>query len=59
MSFDNSSEKIELTGTPSVSPIYGNSPGYKVYQFSKDSLELKDSYVHNYSLPAKHIFGNT
>lgn len=33
---------IPVTGTPSISPVYGNNPGYKLYTYSPTSHQLVD-----------------
>ena len=46
---DNSSH-IPLTGTTSISPIFGNNPGFKIYSFTPQSQQLKDEAIYTYSM---------
>jgi len=42
---------IPFIGTPSISPIYGNNPGFKVYHYSSNpTLKLTDISTYYYSL---------
>lgn len=34
--------KIPVSSTPSISPIFGNNPGYKIYTYSPESASLDD-----------------
>lgn len=47
LSLDNK-HAISISGTTSISPIFGNNPGYKVYTYSlgKQLLEKADVYVY-------------
>lgn len=38
----NQLERIPVSFTPSISPIYGNNPGFKVFRYKTDSFELQD-----------------
>ncbi len=48
LQYDNSIE-IPVTGTPSISPVYGNNPGYKLYTYSLASKKTVDHVT--YYLP--------
>jgi sphingomyelin phosphodiesterase acid-like 3 len=43
-------EAIPFTGTPSISPIFGNNPAFKIYSYSTKSLRLVDFVTYYYSL---------
>lgn len=47
--FDNLNE-IPVLGTPSISPVYGNNPGFKIYSYSNDTLKLADFITYYYPL---------
>lgn len=44
----NGSNEIPVTGTPSISPLFGNNPGYKIYSYSLPDFELKDFTTYYY-----------
>lgn len=46
--------EIPVSGTPSVSPIFGNNPGFKVYNYSLDTQELQDFATYYYPLSSQH-----
>lgn len=41
---------IPVTGTPSISPIYGNNPGFKIYQYSPMDGKLRNFETYYYPL---------
>ncbi len=45
-----SSGEIPVTGTPSISPIFGNNPGFKLYSYSPASRQLEDYITYYYPL---------
>ena len=51
LTFDNSNE-FPFTGTTSISPIFNNNPGFKVYSYSAN-LELDNFITYYYSLRDK------
>jgi sphingomyelin phosphodiesterase acid-like 3 len=42
--------EIAISVTPSISPIYGNNPGYKIYSFDPASFDIKNYDVYYYPL---------
>lgn len=44
------SNTIPVTGTPSISPIYGNNPGFKIYQYSPIEGKLRNFQTYYYPL---------
>jgi len=44
---------IPFAGTPSISPIYGNSPAFKIYSYSEPAIRLTDFLTYTYSLNTK------
>jgi len=40
---------IPLNGTPSISPVFGNNPGFKLFSYDENSLEMKN--YQTYYLP--------
>ena len=48
----NNANSIPIAGTPSVSPIFGNNPGFKVYTYNVDTEQLDDYETFYYSLSA-------
>lgn len=47
--------EIPVTGTPAVSPIFGNNPGFKVYNYS-NTTELQDFATYYYPLSTQHAW---
>lgn len=47
--FDNMTE-IPVLGTPSISPIYGNNPGFKIYSYSDSTRQLNDFVTYYYPI---------
>lgn len=45
--------EIPMTGTISVSPIFGNNPGFKIYNYDVRSKTLKEHKNYNYNLENK------
>ncbi len=43
-------QEVPVTGTPSISPIFGNSPGFKIYAYSPDTLAIKKFETFYYPL---------
>jgi sphingomyelin phosphodiesterase acid-like 3 len=46
----NSRTKIAQIGTPAISPIFGNNPGFKVFFYSRDTLAIKNYLTYYYLL---------
>jgi hypothetical protein len=44
--------EIPVIGTPSISPIFGNHPGFKIYRYANQSLQLME--YHTYYSPIAH-----
>lgn len=42
--------EIPVTGTPSISPIFGNNPGFKLYAYTPDTLTIKKYDTYYYPL---------
>jgi sphingomyelin phosphodiesterase acid-like 3 len=42
----NSNHEVPVSYTPSISPIFGNNPGFKVYSYDQASLQLTDYDMH-------------
>lgn len=49
------SQAIPLAGTPSLSPIYGTNPGFKIYTFSEADNKLTSFTTHQYSISLKRM----
>ncbi|MEO8401378.1 MAG: metallophosphoesterase [Gammaproteobacteria bacterium] len=43
-------QPIPVSGTPAISPLFGNNPGFKLYVYSPISLKITDFTVYIYSL---------
>lgn len=43
-------DKVPVSGVPSISPLVGNNPGYKVYQYSSLTLQLENFQTYYYPL---------
>ena len=41
---------VALSFTPSISPIYGNNPGFKVYSYANDTFAVKDFSTYYFPL---------
>ncbi len=46
--------RIPVTGTPSISPIYGNNPGFKLYSYSIQSQRFVNFETYYYSIERTH-----
>ncbi len=46
--------EIPVSGTPSVSPIFGNNPGFKTFSYSNQKQQLEDYATYYYSLATNH-----
>jgi hypothetical protein len=51
---DGSNPKMLMSFTPAISPIFGNNPGFKIYEYDKTSLKLQKYIIYYYSLNATH-----
>lgn len=56
MTFADGAE-IAMTGTPSISPIFGNNPGFKVYQYSLKDKVISDYYTYYFPMESYHQWG--
>jgi sphingomyelin phosphodiesterase acid-like 3 len=45
---------IPFIGTPSISPIFGNNPAYKIYSYSSSNLQLTNFVTYYYDLDANN-----
>jgi sphingomyelin phosphodiesterase acid-like 3 len=43
----NDKTSVAVSGTPSISPIFGNNPGFKIYTYSRTEKKLTDSETHS------------
>ena len=43
-------QDITETGTPAISPIFGNNPGYKIYSYSIDPVRLNNFVTYYYPI---------
>ena len=48
--------RIPMTGTPAISPLFGNNPGFKIYTYSKSSQKLTDFITYSYSISGERRF---
>ncbi|WP_162920442.1 metallophosphoesterase [Candidatus Fukatsuia symbiotica] len=48
--FNGRTKNIFLTGTPAVSPLFSNNPGFKLYRYSRNTLELQGYSTYYYPL---------
>jgi sphingomyelin phosphodiesterase acid-like 3 len=46
----NDTHAVPVSYTPSISPIFGNNPGFKVYSYDKATLQLTDYDMYFYPL---------
>lgn len=51
------SNDIPVTSTPSISPIFGNNPGFKIYSYSLQSQQLEDFLTYYYPISDKRAWG--
>lgn len=49
VSVDHDNE-IPMTGAPSVSPIFGNDPSFKIYYYESPTFQIKEFATYNYAL---------
>lgn len=42
--------EIPILGTPSISPIFGNNPGFKIYSYSAQSRQIDDFITYYYPM---------
>jgi hypothetical protein len=56
MTFDDGGE-IALTGTPAVSPVFGNNPGFKIYQYSYANNQISDFYTYYFPINEQQEWG--
>jgi len=52
----NNANSIPIAGTPSVSPIFGNNPGFKIYTYNVETARLDDYQTFYYSLSDKRAW---
>lgn len=50
-------EEVPVIGVPSLSPIFGNNPGFKVFTYSTANKELDDFVTYFYPLNSKRAWG--
>lgn len=55
LTFANTKGEVPLSGVPAVSPIFGNNPAFRVYQYSPSSAQLNNYVTYFYSL-REHLF---
>lgn len=48
----NNMNEIPVLGTQSVSPVYGNQPGFKIYSYSNTTHQLDDFTAYECDIPA-------
>ncbi|OGT44668.1 MAG: hypothetical protein A3F42_01645 [Gammaproteobacteria bacterium RIFCSPHIGHO2_12_FULL_37_34] len=48
--------RIPITGTPSISPIYGNNPGFKLYTYSPISERFTRFETYTYAIDTHHLW---
>lgn len=48
--FNGTANDIVISATPSISPVVGNNPGYKVYYYDPEQLIIKDYLTYYYPL---------
>lgn len=41
---------VPVSGTPSISPVFGNNPGFKIYHYSADTAQIENYDTYFYSL---------
>jgi sphingomyelin phosphodiesterase acid-like 3 len=52
----NASYKIPVSGIPSISPVFGNNPGFKVYRYSLERQRLEDMVTYYSPLRDKMVW---
>ena len=50
INFNERTKKILLTSTPAISPVFGNNPGFKLYRYSPNTLEIQGYATYYYLL---------
>lgn len=50
---DNKEQEVPFFGTPSISPVFGNNPGFKVYTYSVTHERLEDYVAYYYPVSGK------
>lgn len=50
LKFPGIKEEIPIIGVPSISPIFGNNPGFKIYSYFTQTLELENFVTYYYAL---------
>ena len=46
----NGANEVVISATPSISPVVGNNPGFKVYYYDPKNLVIKDYFAYYYPL---------
>lgn len=54
--FDDKNE-VPVIGVPSISPIFGNNPGFKVFTYSNSARKIEDFVTYYYPLNTKRAWG--
>jgi sphingomyelin phosphodiesterase acid-like 3 len=49
--------EVAMIGTPSVSPIFGNNPGFKIFSYSPNTEQLDDFVTYYYPLSTQRAWG--
>lgn len=49
--------EIPITGTPSISPIFGNNPGFKIYSYSSGTINLGNFLTIYHPISVKQAYG--
>lgn len=49
--------KIPVTGTPAISPLFGNNPGFKIYTYSPESEQLENYETYYYPMNPNKSWG--
>lgn len=57
LTFSDSEAEIPVTGTPSISPLFGNNPGFKIYSYSPTTLRLMDFVTYYYPIDRSASWG--
>lgn len=45
---------LPISGTPGMSPLFGNPPAYKIFRYSPQTLALQDFTTYSYALDGTH-----
>lgn len=51
---DETHQTIPMIGTPSISPIFGNNPGFKIFTYHPKTHELTDDVIYYYPINNKY-----